>query len=50
MLGWASSWINPLGPGPPWGEFPTSGATQDELQGEYHSRLHSILATTFYIF
>ena len=35
ILGWASSWINPLGPGPPWGEFPTSEATQGELQGEY---------------
>ena len=32
--GWASSWTNPLSPGPPRGEFPTGEATQGELQGE----------------
>ena len=32
ILGWASSWINPLGPGPPWEEFPTSEATQGEFE------------------
>ena len=40
-IGWASSWINPLGPGPPWWEFPTSEATQGELQGEYERKLEA---------